>query len=179
MHPGKQVLETIAQGLGATTPGKWEWLIHDHSCASLGIMPDPGMGDPLVLSVSPCRSCADGADPKEWKWGRCTTPIESNAAHISNCHPDAMRDVIAYVAELEEIASILQSTPSTRPQAVEDMKDVSEVREVMAAEIRRRARNEAIEEAAKTAQRFLIENPHYPASDMAASVRALKSEKDQ
>jgi len=65
------------------TPGHWEWLIHDHSMASLGTGRNPGMGDPLVLSVSPCPACAGRADPKEWKWGRCCTPNEADARLIA------------------------------------------------------------------------------------------------
>lgn len=64
------------------TPTPWDWLIHDHSMASLGVMPDPGLGNPLVLTVSPCQACADRAEPREWKWGRCHTPSEADADFI-------------------------------------------------------------------------------------------------
>src|SRR6186713_1866824 len=64
------------------TPTPWDWLIHDHSMASLGVMPDPGLGDPLVLAIAPCQACADRANPKEWKWGRCHTPSEADAEFI-------------------------------------------------------------------------------------------------
>lgn len=64
------------------TPTPWDWLIHDHSMASLGVMPDPGLGDPLVLCVSPCQGCMDRAEPREWKWGRCHTPSEADADFI-------------------------------------------------------------------------------------------------
>jgi hypothetical protein len=66
----------------AHTPTPWDWMIHDHSMASLGVMPDPGLGNPLVLAVSPCPSCADRAEPREWKWGRCHTPSEADAQFI-------------------------------------------------------------------------------------------------
>lgn len=64
------------------TPTPWDWLIHDHSMASLGVMPDPGLGNPLVLCVSPCQSCIERAEPIEWKWGRCHTPSEADAKFI-------------------------------------------------------------------------------------------------
>lgn len=64
------------------TPTPWGWWIHDHSMVSLGVLPDPGLGDPLVLTLSPCQACADRADPREWKWGRCHTPSEADADFI-------------------------------------------------------------------------------------------------
>lgn len=64
------------------TPTPWDWLIHDHSMASLGVMPYPGLGNPLVLTVSPCQGCMDRAEPREWKWGRCHTPSEADAEFI-------------------------------------------------------------------------------------------------
>ena len=68
----------------AATPGPWEWMIHDHSCASLGVGDSPGMGTPLVLSVSPCEGCLESIGPyPKWKWGRCKTPSEPNAQLIA------------------------------------------------------------------------------------------------
>lgn len=64
------------------TPTPWDWVIHDHSMASLGVLPDPGLGNPLVLTVSPCPACAERAAPGEWKWGRCHTPSEADAEFI-------------------------------------------------------------------------------------------------
>lgn len=85
------------------TPGPWHWLIHDHSCASLGVGDDPGMGTPLVMSVSPCRSCADRARDGEWKWGRCTTPSEADARLIAAAPEmyEALHDLIALVETLD------------------------------------------------------------------------------
>lgn len=83
------------------TPGPWEWVIHDHSMASLGRGDNPGMGDPLVLTVAPCPACADCANPKEWKWGRCLTPNEQDARLIASA-PDlveALKDCLSYVDE--------------------------------------------------------------------------------
>ena len=71
------------------TPGPWGWVIEDHSMASLGVLPDPGLGNPLVLTVSPCKACADRAEPKEWVWGRCHTPSEDDARLISSA-PDLL-----------------------------------------------------------------------------------------
>jgi hypothetical protein len=67
------------------TPGPWDWVIHDHSMASLGVLPDPGLGDPLVLAISPCRACAKraGEAGKEWEWGRCHTPSLADARLLS------------------------------------------------------------------------------------------------
>lgn len=80
------------------TAGEWRWVIHDHSCASLGVGDDPGMGTPLVMSVSPCRSCAERADPKEWKWGRCCTPSEADARMMAAS--TQMYDALKQVKEL-------------------------------------------------------------------------------
>lgn len=74
------------------TPGPWDWVIHDHSLASLGVLPDPGLGNPLVLAVGPCRACADHAEPKEWKWGRCHTPSEADA-HLIAAAPDMLTEL--------------------------------------------------------------------------------------
>jgi hypothetical protein len=49
--------------------------------ATLGVGMDPGLGDPHVLSVSPCPSCCDRET--EWKWGRCLTPSEADARLIA------------------------------------------------------------------------------------------------
>lgn len=65
------------------TPGPWNWVVHDHSLASLGPGRDPGLGDPLVLATGPCSGCAERAEPKEWKWGRCQTPSLANARLIA------------------------------------------------------------------------------------------------
>lgn len=79
------------------TPGPWDWVIHDHSMASLGRLPDPGLGDPLVLAVGPCPACAGRADPREWKWGLCDTPSEADAILIAAA-PEmlaALQEIIA------------------------------------------------------------------------------------
>lgn len=49
--------------------------------ATLGVGRDPGMGDPHVLSVSPCRSCEKRAT--EWEWGNCLTPNLADATLIA------------------------------------------------------------------------------------------------
>ena len=66
------------------TPGEWHWVIEDKSMATLGVGRDPGMGDPHVLSVSPCRSCADRVN--EWTWGNCLTPSKEDADLIAALH---------------------------------------------------------------------------------------------
>jgi hypothetical protein len=81
------------------TPTPWDWLIHDHSMASLGVMPDPGLGNPLVLAIGPCPACADRAQPREWKWGRCHTPSEADAEFILT----AVNNHDAMVAELQRL----------------------------------------------------------------------------
>lgn len=54
------------------TTGKWEWVIHDHSCATL-------LGDSKlenhVVSCSPCDNCMkEGESP----FDRCTMPYGDN-----------------------------------------------------------------------------------------------------
>lgn len=80
----QRIDELLPLGEGIT-PGEWDWLIHDHSMASLGVMPDPGLGDALVMTASPCRACAKRAEDagKEWEWGRCHTPSEPDAKAIA------------------------------------------------------------------------------------------------
>lgn len=88
----------------AFTLGKWEWLVHDHSCASLGVGDSPGMGTPLVMSVSPCAACAERATDGEWKWGRCCTPSEADA-HLIAAAPDmfeALVTALPYIEMAEE-----------------------------------------------------------------------------
>lgn len=66
------------------TPGPWGWVIHDASMATLcGENAVGGFNgiDPHVMSVSPCRSCAENKD--EWQWDRCTTPSEADARLIA------------------------------------------------------------------------------------------------
>jgi len=50
--------------------------------ASLGVLPDPGLGNPLVMTVGPCPACAERADG-QWQWGRCQTPSEADANLIA------------------------------------------------------------------------------------------------
>lgn len=94
-----QIIAEMRAGLEGATEGKWEWMIHDHSMASLGVGSDPGMGTPLVLSISPCRSCTERVKDGEWKWGRCSTPCEANAAHIARCSPDNIAAILNALSE--------------------------------------------------------------------------------
>jgi hypothetical protein len=69
------------------TPGPWHWVIQDRSMATLGVGQDPGIGDPHVLSVSPCKSCEGISE--NWEWGKCLTPSESDANLIA-ASPDLL-----------------------------------------------------------------------------------------
>jgi hypothetical protein len=72
------------------TPVPWAWHIEDYSMATLEGPPDEeGRIEREVLSVSPCSSCQDSAEKKDWKWGRCLTPTLDDANFIvraCNCH---------------------------------------------------------------------------------------------
>lgn len=80
----------------------WHWIVHDHSMASLGHGDSPGIGDPLVLAISPCQACADRAEPREWKWGRCHTPSEADADFIVTAvnNHDALVDALQKISSL-------------------------------------------------------------------------------
>jgi len=83
--------------MSAHTEGPWHWVIEDHSMATLGVGDDPGSGDPFVLALGPCESCADRANPKEWAWGRCHVPTEANARLIAAA-PDLLEACEAMLA---------------------------------------------------------------------------------
>lgn len=98
------------------TPGPWSYVIHDYSMASLGVLPDPGMGDPLVCTFSPCKACADRADPKVWEWGRCQTPSEADARLIATA-PELL-------TQLEYAVKLLGAFPALNGTAqVQSMRD--------------------------------------------------------
>lgn len=69
------------EALRGHTPGPWDWVIHDQSLATLGVPPDPGLGDPMVMNVSPCGACAGRVT--EWQWGNCGTPKIEDARLIA------------------------------------------------------------------------------------------------
>lgn len=101
------------------TPGKWDWLIHDHSMASLGVLPDPGLDDPLVMAIGPCGACADRADPKVWEWDRCRTPTEVDARLLADA-PLLLAEVVRLreVVRLQDI-EYLQSIESADKEIAE------------------------------------------------------------
>jgi len=112
------------------TPGEWHWLIHDHSMASLGVGDDPGMGTPLVLSVSPCRSCADRAKAKgaEWEWGRCATPSEANARFIALANPTSILSMIARLEALEEaLREVAKTYPADAARLIHNEHQIKEI----------------------------------------------------
>ena len=114
------------------TPTPWGWVVHDHSCASLGVLPDPGIGDPLVLSISPCRSCADKAEPKEWVWGRCCTPSEDDAHFIVR----AVNSYDKLVEALKEARTFIEAEyrdPSAEPDGEWLAKDARPVHALVCA----------------------------------------------
>lgn len=99
-------LREILDGCEGVTPGPWGWAVIDASMASLGVMPDPGHGDPHVLSVSPCKSCRGD----EWEWGKCLTPNEADASHIARLDP-------ATVASMARELLSIRTTPSLPPRS--------------------------------------------------------------
>ena len=92
---GMDALEALAN---EATEGPWNWVVHDVSMATLGVLPDPGLGDPHVLSIGPCEACCKRAKPQEWKWGRCHVPGESDAKLIAQART-AVPALIATVRE--------------------------------------------------------------------------------
>ena len=94
------------------TETPWAWQVHDKSMASLGVMPDPGYGTPLVLSVSPCPACTDRAT--EFVWGKCGTPTEDDARHIVHC----VNTHDALVKALEGLLSSLDSCVDLTPEKI-------------------------------------------------------------
>ncbi len=107
--PTHSELRALAE---AATPGVWEWMIHDHSMASLGVGEDAGYTTPLIMNVGPCEACA--SRHKEWEWGRCHTPSKDNAAFIAAANPakvlSLLDQIAAYREALEEIADLASLT---------------------------------------------------------------------
>ena len=87
--------DALNQRPGKPTPPPWNWEIHDHSMATLcGGGEDAIIGH--IMAISPCGACARSADPKQWKWGRCSTPSEADARLIAAA-PDLLVAVMALV----------------------------------------------------------------------------------
>jgi hypothetical protein len=119
----------VSQAPSPHTPTPWDWLIHDHTMASLGVMPDPGLGNPLVLAIGPCPSCADRAQPREWKWGRCHTPSEADAAFIVR----AVNSHDALVKALEGMVEMYADLVNSGDAGFWDPEKVDEVKHGRAA----------------------------------------------
>lgn len=88
-------------------------MIHDHSMASLGVLPDPGLSDPLVMTASPCNACTERADPKEWKWGRCHAPSAPDAALLADA-PMLLAEVVALRSRVESLEKSLPTIDHAR-----------------------------------------------------------------
>jgi hypothetical protein len=103
--------------LPKVTPGPWGWDVEDASMASLGVLPNPGLGDPHVLSVSPCKSCRGD----EWEWGKCLTPSEADAAHIAKCDPATIAALIeGYIAMAEALKPFAEAADVYDPSEDEE-----------------------------------------------------------
>ena len=114
----------------AATEGPWEWMLHDHSMASLGVLPNPGFGDPLVLNVGPCKSRTDRAEPKEWKWGRCTTPTENDAKFIAAARtalPRLLAEVKANKARCAKLEATLKPFAKYAERVAESIPDTAKM----------------------------------------------------
>lgn len=158
-----QIIAEMRAGLEGATEGKWEWMIHDHSMASLGVGSDPGMGTPLVLSISPCRSCTERVKDGEWKWGRCSTPCEANAAHIARCSPDNIAAILNALSQATSRAETLQAV-------MEQLHGPLSIASLT-------ARAEAAEAERDEAQLLSLENHNLAASNKARATKA-EAERD-
>lgn len=88
-------LDDLEKAAEAATQGPWHWSIEDYSTANL-----QGVQGELehILSSSPCKSCQTHAkEPKEWEFGRCTTPDKADADYIAKANPAAILELIKLV----------------------------------------------------------------------------------
>jgi hypothetical protein len=103
--------EELAKLDKAATQGEWQWTILDHSMACLGVGDCPGHGTPLVMGVSPCRSCADRIEGEngEWTWGKCLTPSLADAAFIPATVNAYRSRHLVHVDEVEKLRAALRA----------------------------------------------------------------------
>jgi hypothetical protein len=87
-----------------------EWIVHDHSMASLtkgGDLMSP------ILSIGPCESCAKRGREKGWRWGVCCTPTKDDAdliAEAFNVTHETGRTPRQLADRVKELEAVLQET---------------------------------------------------------------------
>lgn len=94
---GKETLRQIIEGLEGVTPGPWYQTGTPWFNDGTGVL--AGSPDGNIAFV--IADTDDWSMPRDEYEGFPLGDKEADAEHIARCHPDAMRAIAEYVAELE------------------------------------------------------------------------------